>query len=227
MILFESVTKKYGPRITAVNEVNFKVGDGEFIFLIGPSGAGKTTVLRLLNREIMPTVGSVFIDDWEVNKLPKSKLPYLRRKVGFVFQDFKLLTDRTVGENIAVSLEILNKNRQEIDKRINQVLNIVRLEDKINYFPRQLSLGEQQRIAIGRAIAGEAKVLLADEPTGNLDPKTSWEILKIINKINKEGTTVLMASHNVDIVNSLKKRVIALNKGQLVRDKQQSRYSKT
>ncbi|OGF98900.1 cell division ATP-binding protein FtsE [Candidatus Gottesmanbacteria bacterium RIFCSPHIGHO2_02_FULL_39_14] len=225
MILFEEVSKSYGRNITAVANISFKINTGEFVFLVGPSGAGKTTVLRLIDREILPSTGSVIVDDWEVNKLPKSKLAFLRRKVGFVFQDFKLLTDRTVGENIAVSLEILNKNRQEIDKRINQVLNIVRLEDKINYFPRQLSLGEQQRIAIGRAIAGEAKVLLADEPTGNLDPKTSWEILKIINKINKEGTTVLMASHNVDIVNSLKKRVIALNKGQLVRDKEQSRYS--
>ena len=137
MILFESVTKKYGPRITAVNEVNFKVGDGEFIFLIGPSGAGKTTVLRLLNREIMPTVGSVFIDDWEVNKLPKSKLPYLRRKVGFIFQDFKLLPDRTVGENIGVALEILNRSRQEINKRIGEVLDIVHLEDKLNFFPHR------------------------------------------------------------------------------------------
>ncbi|OGG08304.1 cell division ATP-binding protein FtsE [Candidatus Gottesmanbacteria bacterium RIFCSPHIGHO2_02_FULL_40_24] len=224
MILFESVTKKYGPRITAVNEVNFKVGDGEFIFLIGPSGAGKTTVLRLLNREIMPTVGSVFIDDWEVNKLPKSKLPYLRRKVGFIFQDFKLLPDRTVGENIGVALEILNRSRQEINKRIGEVLDIVHLEDKLNYFPRQLSLGEQQRVAIGRAIAGNTSVILADEPTGNLDPKTSWEILKIINDINKEGKTVIMASHNVDIVNSMKKRVIVMKKGKIIKDEKRSRY---
>jgi len=224
MILFESVTKKYGPRITAVNEVNFKVGDGEFIFLIGPSGAGKTTVLRLLNREIMPTVGSVFIDDWEVNKLPKSKLPYLRRKVGFIFQDFKLLPDRTVGENIGVALEILNRSRQEINKRIGEVLDIVHLEDKLNYFPRQLSLGEQQRVAIGRAIAGNTSVILADEPTGNLDPKTSWEILKIINDINKEGKTVIMASHNVDIVNSMKKRVIVMKKGKIIKDEKKSRY---
>jgi len=210
MILFESVTKKYGPRITAVNEVNFKVGDGEFIFL--------------LNREIMPTVGSVFIDDWEVNKLPKSKLPYLRRKVGFIFQDFKLLPDRTVGENIGVALEILNRSRQEINKRIGEVLDIVHLEDKLNYFPRQLSLGEQQRVAIGRAIAGNTSVILADEPTGNLDPKTSWEILKIINDINKEGKTVIMASHNVDIVNSMKKRVIVMKKGKIIKDEKRSRY---
>ncbi|OGG02491.1 cell division ATP-binding protein FtsE [Candidatus Gottesmanbacteria bacterium RBG_16_37_8] len=225
MILFDSVSKSYGTNISAVKDVSFKIEDGEFVFLVGVSGAGKTTLLRLINREILPTSGSVFVDDWEVSKLPKSKLPFLRRKVGFVYQDFKLLQDRTVGENIAVALEILNKDNREINRRIREVLEVVHLEDKINYFPRQLSLGEQQRIAIGRAIAGETKVLLADEPTGNLDPKTSWEILKIINKIHKEGTTVLMASHNVDIVNSLKKRVIALSKGQITRDEKRSRYS--
>lgn len=225
MIFFDEVTKKYPNLVTAVSSVNVKVSDGEFVFIIGPSGAGKTTMLRLIIREILPTEGSIFVDDWEVNKLPKSKIPYLRRKVGFVFQDFKLLSDRTVAENIAVALEILGKGRREIEKRILDVLKLVRLEDRALYFPQQLSFGEQQRVALGRAIAGEAKVLLADEPTGNLDPKTSWEILKIMNNINKEGTTVMMATHNVDIVNSLKKRVIVIERGEIIRDDKKSKYS--
>ena len=225
MILFDSVIKRYGRNFTAVSDISLKIEAGEFVFLVGPSGAGKTTLLRLLNREIIPTSGSVFVMDWEVNKLPKTKIPFLRRIVGFVFQDFKLLPDRTVGENIAVSLEILNKNNTEIRDRIKDVLQIIRLEDKLNFFPSQLSLGEQQRVAIGRAIAGQTKILLADEPTGNLDPKTSWEILKIINNINKEGTTVIMATHNFDIVNSLKKRVVVLNKGKIIRDEKKSKYS--
>lgn len=224
MILFDEVSKKYVQNL-ALDKVSFKIEEGEFVFLVGTSGAGKTTVLRLIDREILPTHGSVFFDDIEVNKLPKSRLPFLRRKIGFVFQDFKLLTDRTVAENIAVSLEILGKTDREIEERIGEIIKIVRLEGKLNQFPKQLSLGEQQRVAIGRAIAGESRVLLADEPTGNLDPKTSWEILKIINDINKKGTTVVMASHNVDIVNSLKKRVIVLADGQKIRDEKKSRYT--
>lgn len=225
MILFDGVTKKYNPDSIAISDITFKVEDGEFVFLVGPSGAGKTTILRCLDREILPTSGSIFFDDWEVNKLSSKLIPMLRRKVGFVYQDFKLLTDRTVAENIAVALEILSKSKKEIEERIKEVLQIVHLEAKLNYFPKQLSLGEQQRISIGRAIAGKPIVLLADEPTGNLDPKTAWEILKIINNINKTGTSVIMASHNVDIVNSLKKRVIELDKGRIKRDEKKSRYS--
>ena len=224
MIIFDKVTKKYGNSIAAEG-ISFKVDTGEFIFLVGASGAGKTTILKLINREILPTHGAVFVDDWEVDKLPKSKLPFLRRKVGFIFQDFKLLQDRTVAENIAVSLEILGRGNSDIDGRIREVLKIIQLPDKSQYFPKQLSLGEQQRVAIGRAVAGETEIILADEPTGNLDPKTSWDILKIINDINKQGKTVIMASHNVDIVNSMKKRVIEINKGKIVRDQKKSKYS--
>lgn len=225
MILFDSVTKKYSSSSIALDNVSFKVEQGEFVFLVGESGAGKTTILRLLIRELIPSAGSVYLDDWEINKLPQRQIPFLRRKVGFVFQDFKLLPDRTVSENIAVTLEILGLSQDEINKRIHEVLDIILLPGKKNYFPRQLSFGEQQRVAIGRAIAGEAKVLLADEPTGNLDPKTSWEILRIINNINKSGTTVIMATHNVDIVDSLKKRVISLTHGKVVRDEKKSKYS--
>ncbi len=225
MILFKDISKKFSSQIVALENINLKIEDGEFVFLVGPSGAGKTTLLRLLIAEILPSTGSIFINDWEVNKLPERQLPFLRRKIGFVFQDFKLLTDRTVEENIALTLEILNKSREEINNRVNEVLEIVGLLNKGKYFPKQLSLGEQQRVAIGRAIAGEAKILLADEPTGNLDPKTSWEILKIINSINKTDTTVIMATHNVDIVNSLKKRVVTLSHGKIIKDQKKSRYS--
>lgn len=225
MILFDSVSKKYPSSAIALDDINLKIEDGEFVFLIGPSGAGKTSMLKLIDREILPTRGSVYVHDWEVNKLPMSQVPYLRRKVGFVFQDFKLLFDRTVAENIAITLQILGKGKNEMLTRIEEVLHITGLTERANYFPLQLSLGEQQRVAIGRAIAGDIDVLLADEPTGNLDPRTSWEILKIINTINKQNITVVMATHNVDIVNSLKKRVVVLKGGRIIRDEKKSRYA--
>lgn len=225
MIVFHDVSKKYSANVVALHDINLTIADSEFVFLVGPSGAGKTTMLRLIIRDLVPSKGSIFVDDWEVGKLKSGFLPLLRRKVGFVFQDFKLLPDRTVAENIAVSLEILGRTKKEIEGRISEVLEIVKLEGKGNYFPGQLSWGEQQRVSIGRAVAGEAKVLLADEPTGNLDPKTSWEILKIIDKINKGGTAVVMATHNVDIVDSMRKRVIEIQNGKIVRDEKKSKYS--
>ena len=225
MIVFDDVSKKYAATKFALQDVNLTISDGEFVFLVGSSGAGKTTMLRLVIREIIPSKGSVFVNEWEVNKLKPQMIPFLRRTVGFVFQDFKLLLDRTVAENIGVSLEILGKSKKESDKRIGEVLEVIKLEGKSNYFPKQLSFGEQQRVAIGRAIAGETKILLADEPTGNLDPKTSWEILKIIDKINKSGTSVVMATHNVDIVDSMKKRVIEVSDGKIIRDEKKSKYS--
>ncbi len=224
MILFDRVTKKYPSHSTALEDISLKVDKGEFVFLVGPSGAGKTTILRLLIREILPTLGSITFNDWNIGKLKNDQVPYLRRQIGFVFQDFKLLSDRTVYENIAVALEILGKSQYIISERIREVLRIIHLEGKEDYFPRQLSLGEQQRVAIGRAIAGRIELLLADEPTGNLDPKTSWEVLKIINDINKSGITVVMATHNVDIVNSMKKRVVTLKDGKISRDAVKSRY---
>jgi len=224
MIVFEDVSKKYS-NISALHDVNLTIKDGEFVFLVGQSGAGKTTMLRLIIRDLLPSRGKIMVDDWEVNKLKDRDIPYLRRKVGFVFQDFKLLSDHTVAENIAVTLEILNKDAKDISRRVAEVLEVVKLEGKGDFFPRQLSFGEQQRVAIGRAIAGEAKILLADEPTGNLDPKTSWEILRILDKINKGGTAVVMATHNVDIVDSMKKRVIEIQSGKIVRDAKKSKYS--
>lgn len=225
MIIFDDVSKKYSASTITLHDINFKITDGEFVFLVGPSGAGKTTILRLIIRDLMPNKGSIIVDDWQVHKLKPKFIPLLRRHVGFVFQDFKLLTDRTVSENIAVSLEILDKSSKDINSRIDEVLGIVKLSGKENFFPGQLSFGEQQRVAIGRAIAGEAKILLADEPTGNLDPKTSWEILKIIDKINKSGISILMATHNVDIVDSMKKRVIEIREGKIFRDEKKSKYT--
>lgn len=225
MILFDNVTKIYPNQQAAVENINLKIEDSEFLFLVGPSGAGKTTLLKLIIQEIRPTHGAVYLDDWAINRLTRRQIPYLRRKVGFVFQDFKLLFDRTVAENIGVALEILGKKQQERRQRVAEVLEIVKLKGRGRSFPRQLSLGEQQRVAIGRAIAGGAKVVLADEPTGNLDPKIAGEILKIFQDINKLGTTIVMATHNADIVNNLRKRVVTLLNGKIVRDEQKSRYS--
>jgi len=224
MVFFDAVNKKYLRGTAALANVSAKIEYGQFFFLVGRSGAGKTTMLRLINREIRPTSGSIYVDAWEVSKLPDSQLPYLRRKVGFIFQDFKLLPDRMVGENIGLALEILGTPRKDQERRIDAVLETVHLRDKKHYFPKQMSLGEQQRVAIARAIVGETRVLLADEPTGNLDPKTSWEILKILSAINKNGTTILMATHNVDIVNSMKKRVIKIVDGKIVKDEKKSGY---
>lgn len=225
MIRFVGISKTYPSGNTAIKDINLSIDSGEFVFLIGTSGAGKTTLLRLLDRELIPTSGHIYIDDVDVSKIPKNRVYEFRRKMGFVFQDFKLLSDRTAAENIGVVLEIMGKSREEIEKKVKETLQFVGLLDKMNYFPVQLSLGEQQRIAIARAIVGGAKILITDEPTGNLDPKTSWEILKIISDINKAGTTVLMATHNADIVNSMRKRVITLRKGEVIKDEKKSRYA--
>lgn len=224
LIVFNQVSKLYGKQIVALEDISFTIDSGEFVFLVGPSGAGKTTILRLLIRDILPTSGTIRLHTFAVNTLPKSKIPELRRTIGMVFQDFKVLYDRTVFENVSLSLEILGKGSHEIAKKVKEVLHLVGLSQKLHYFPVQLSAGELQRTAIARGIVAGPKVLLADEPTGNLDPTTSWEILKILNEINKLGTTVVMATHNVDIVNSMKKRVITMKKGKIVKDQKQGKY---
>lgn len=217
MVKFQNVSKTFPSSKQALSSIDFTIEDGEFVFLVGPSGAGKTTILRLIFRDLLPTSGSIFVDDYEVNKLPENEIPFLRRKIGYVFQDFKILSSRTVAENIAIALQILDKDKISIQKKVNEILDTVGLPDKANYFPVQLSLGELQRVAIGRAIVGNADIILADEPTGNLDPKTSWDILKIINNINKTGKTIIMATHNVDMVNSLKKRVLVIKNGKQIK----------
>lgn len=224
MIRFHNVTKSFSGQNSALSNLTVEIPDGEFVFLIGPSGAGKTTFLRLLIRDSIPTAGSVHVDDWRIDTLPNSKVHLLRRKIGTVFQDFKLLADRTVYENVALGLEILGKPKEEIATRVNDVLELVGLGKKKIYFPAQLSAGEMQRTGIARAIVGGPSILLADEPTGNLDPDTSWEILDILQEINKLGTTIVMATHNAGIVNDMKKRTLMLNQGILISDEQKGRY---
>jgi cell division transport system ATP-binding protein len=224
MIRFDHVTKQYPGHVHALSDVTVEIPDGEFIFLIGASGAGKTTMLRLLIRDLLPTTGNIHVDTWHVNTLPPNKIHMLRRKVGTVFQDFKLLTDRTVFENVALGLEILGKTDKEIATRVSDVLELVGLSGKRNSFPSQLSAGEMQRTGIARAIVGGPSILLADEPTGNLDPETSWEILDILSEINKIGTTIIMATHNANIVNNYKKRTITLHEGKLVNDEAHGKY---
>lgn len=217
MVRFDNVGKTFPNRSKALASIDFTIDDGEFVFLVGPSGAGKTTILRLIFREILPTSGSIYIDDLAINKLKDIQIPYLRRKIGFIFQDFKLLTSRTVAENVAVTLEILGQKKEEIEEKVMNILDTVGLKDKAYHFPAQLSLGEKQRVAIGRAVVGDADIILADEPTGNLDPQTSWEILKLISNFNKKGKIIIMATHNIDMVNNMKKRVIAIKNGRIVK----------
>jgi cell division transport system ATP-binding protein len=227
MIRFDHVFKQYGKHTFALSDITVSIGDGEFVFLIGPSGAGKSTLLRLLIRDLLPTRGNVFIDDTEVNSVSGKQVHLLRRKVGMVFQDFKLLSDRTVYENVAIGLEILGKKETEINKGVMNILDLVDLADKANMFPLQLAAGEKQRTGIARAVVGGPKILLADEPTGNLDPDTSWGILSILQEINKVGTTVVMATHNAGIVNDLRKRTISISRGKIVSDEEKGRYHTT
>ena len=223
MLNFEKVSKKFGKHL-ALDNITFKVNKGEFVFLVGASGAGKTTILRLIIKDINPTHGLIKLNDIDIVKLSSNKVPILRRKVGMIFQDFKILTDRTIFENIAITLEILGKKPQEIKAKVDEVLSMVGLSQRRNFFPIQLSAGEIQRASIARAIVGKPAMLLADEPTGNLDPKTGWEILRALNEINKNGTTVIMATHNVDIVNSMDKRVIKLAEGKIIKDESKGKY---
>lgn len=223
MISFDHVFKLYG-ETHALSDISVEIKDGEFVFLIGPSGAGKTTFLRLLIRESVPTKGNIYLDDVSINTLAASQIHILRRKVGTVFQDFKLLTDRTVFENVALALEILGKDAHEIDYDVDRVLALVGLAKKKHLFPQQLSAGELQRTSIARTIVGGPKVILADEPTGNLDPETSWEILDVLQAINAIGTTIIMATHNAGIVNDLKKRTITLDHGLLISDVERGKY---
>lgn len=224
MIRFDNVSKTFGTKVNALSQVTVEINDGEFVFLIGPSGAGKTTMLRLIIRDLLPNEGAVWVDEWNLSKLPKTKIHLLRRHVGMVFQDFKILTDRTLKENVSLGLEILEKNPEEIRKRVNDILDLVDLSDKQNLFPQQLSAGELQRASIARAIVGGPKILLADEPTGNLDPENSWGILEVLEEINKMGTTVIMSTHNSNIVNDMKKRTIVLEHGKLVSDELKGHY---
>jgi len=218
MIRLDKVSKKFGTGVFGLVDINLSIDKKEFAFLVGPTGSGKTTIFRLLIREILPTEGAVIVNDWDLTKLPKNQIPHLRKKIGVVFQDLKLLFDRTVFENVVMPLEVTGVGMEEAKQRVEEVLTQVGMTEHKDKFPIQLSGGELQRVAIARALVLSPEILLADEPTGNLDSATSWEIVKLLSDINEKGTTIIMATHNVDILKNLSKRVIALEKGKLVRD---------
>ena len=208
----------------ALENINLDVKKGEFVFLVGPSGAGKSTFIKLLLREVVPDEGVLTVNGRDVIRMSKKDVPYLRRGLGVIFQDYRLLPDKTVYENVAFAMQVIEAPRRLIQRNVNNVLEIVGLRDKYKCFPNQLSGGEQQRVAIARAIVNNPTILIADEPTGNLDPETSWEIMDIFLKINAAGTTILMATHDKEIVNVMKKRVIAIEDGHIVRDEMRGRY---
>jgi cell division transport system ATP-binding protein len=218
MILLNNVSKKFGTGNFALSEINVSVRRGEFVFLVGPTGSGKTTIFRLIIKDMLPSTGDVVVNSLEINKLPKNKLSALRKKIGVIFQDLKLMFDRTVFENVYLPLDVAGVKTEEATKTVNEILSQVGLLEHKDKFPLQLSGGELQRVAVARALALSPEILLADEPTGNLDPQTSWEIVKILSEINKKGTTVIMATHNTDIVKNLGNRVIHLEKGKVVKD---------
>lgn len=225
MIEMKNVTKVYSNGVTALQDLSVRIEQGEFVYIVGPSGAGKSSFMRLIYRETLPTEGEVEVADFDVVNLKKKDIPLLRRQVGVVFQDFKLLPSLTVAENIGYAMEVLEKSPRQIDSRVKEVLKLVGLEQKEYMMPNELSGGEQQRIAIARAIANMPRVLIADEPTGNLDPETSKGIMEILEQINYQGTTVLMATHNAEIVNERKHRVLVIDDGRIARDEEEGGYS--
>jgi len=225
VIRFEDVTKSYGgQRRAALDSVDVEVADGEFVFLVGQSGSGKSTFLRLVLRETRATAGRVFVAGKEVDRLPKRKVPALRRQIGTVFQDFRLLPNRTVAANVAFALQVIGKPRSAIDSLVPETLAMVGLDGKASRMPDELSSGEQQRVAIARAYVNRPVLLIADEPTGNLDPSTSVGIMKLLDRINRTGTTVVMATHDSDVVDQMRKRVIELADGKVVRDQARGVY---
>ena len=224
MIKFEEVKKVYGESLPALDNINLEIKPGEFVSIVGPSGAGKSTLLKLIYAEESPTEGTVYFNDKPLDSISRRKMSAHRRQIGTVFQDFKLLPKRTIFENIAYALEVAGVGNKEIKENVSQILDIVGLSDKMNYFPQQLSGGEQQKVAMARALIHRPIVIIADEPTGNLDPTSSLEIVDLMLKINEMGTTVILASHDKDIVNKADKRVIKMNKGRIVSDEARSRY---
>lgn len=224
MIEMMNVTKKYNKGITAINNLSIQIKDGEFVYVVGPSGAGKSTFIKMMYREEKATKGRIRVGKYDLMKIRDRQIPFLRRYVGVVFQDFKLLQHKTVFENVAYAMEVIEKSPREIKRRVQDVLELVNLKHRMNNFPNELSGGEQQRVAIARAIVNTPGILIADEPTGNLDPETSMEIMDILERINEQGTTIVMATHNSQIVNEKKHRVIAIENGQIVRDQEQGEY---
>jgi len=224
MIKCEHVTKTYKDTVIALDDANIDIGKGEFVFMVGPTGSGKSTLLRLLLKEEEPTRGEIHVAGKNIGKLSPWKVPYLRRNLGTVFQDFKLLPDKTVFQNVAFALEVIGKPKHVIDQRVPEMIGIVGLGDKLANYPDELSGGEQQRVSIARAFVNRPLILLADEPTGNLDPSTSVGIMRLLDRINRTGTTVLMATHDQSIVDTMRRRVIELDHGSLVRDQARGVY---
>lgn len=225
MIVFQNVSKIYNHNTIALDNVDFKVAPKEFVSFVGRSGAGKSTIIKLLTGEEGPTKGRIFFDNIEVNKLRPSKLSFLRRRIGIIFQEFRLLPEKNAYENVAFALEASGRPQSEIEEFVPSLFEMIGIKDKMHNFPRELSGGEKQRVAIARALINRPDVVIADEPTGNLDPINTYEIIKLLIKINELGTTLVLATHNKDIVNSLGKRVLVLDEGRLVRDEEQGRYT--
>lgn len=224
MIKMENVYKKYSNGISAANGFDIEIKQGEFVYIVGPSGAGKSTFIKLIYREEQATSGQINVNDYDLIKMKNREVPYLRRGIGVVFQDFKLLPTLTVFDNIAFAMEVVESDKETIKARVMEVLDLVNLKHKVRMLPSELSGGEQQRISIARSIVNKPKVIIADEPTGNLDPDTSWEILNILEEINRQGTTIVMATHNREIVNTLKHRLIAIEDGRIIRDEAEGVY---
>ena len=226
MVVFENVTKTYPPNVTALDGVSLSIDSGEFVFLVGASGSGKSTFIRLLIRELEVTSGRLTVGTRDLSKIHKGKIPYLRREIGCVFQDYKLLPSRTVYENVAYALEVTGESPRSIKRKVPEMIALVGLAEKANRMPNELSGGEQQRVSIARAFVNHPALLIADEPTGNLDPETSIGIMQLLYRINRTGTTVLMATHDRDLVDKMQMRVIELQEGKLVRDQRRGAYQR-
>lgn len=224
MIALDNVYKTYSTGVSALNGVSMRINKGEFVFVVGSSGSGKTTLFKLLLKELEPTSGTIYMNNQNIGRLRRRRIPRMRRGIGVVFQDFRLLKDRTVYENIAFAQRVVGKSSRYIKNSVPQLLGLVGLTDKAKAYPNELSGGEQQRVALARALANNPPVLLADEPTGNLDPKNAWEIMKLLEEINLRGTTVIVVTHNKDIVENMQKRVITLSNGVVVSDEQKGGY---
>ena len=224
MIEFNNVSKIYNNNVKALSDVSVKINSGDFVFLVGPSGSGKSTFIKMLLKEIEPTMGNITVADRNLSEIKRNQVPYYRRKIGMVFQDFRLIPTLNVYENVAFAMRVVEASQKEIRKRVPMVLSLVGLSHKYKMFPNELSGGEQQRVSLARAIVNNPSVLIADEPTGNLDPDTAKEIMELLEDINKSGTTIVMATHAKDIVDYMKKRVIAIEKGSIVRDDRKGMY---
>ena len=224
MIHMTDVTKIYPTKVVALEHANIDIDKGEFVFIVGQSGAGKSTFIKLLLREELPTSGEIFVNGRDVVRMRSSEVPYLRRELGVIFQDYRLLEDKTVFENVAFAMQVIEAPRKIMQRSVNSVLDIVGLREKYKNFPGELSGGEQQRVAIARAIVNDPAIVIADEPTGNLDPETSWDIMDIFQRINAVGTTIVMATHDKAIVDAMKRRVIAIENGKIVRDEVRGTY---